>query len=365
MTSEPALGPSPAEQLAGRLFQAAAGFGDMGAVYLGVRLGLYEALDAGGEATAAEVAARAGANQRYCREWLEQQASTGMIDLAAPSEDPEARRYRLPAATREVFLDPLSLNYFAPLSRALFGAARRIDDLLAAFRSGGGVRWEAFGPDMIESQAEANRPAFTHLLAQQWLPALPAIHARLQASPPARVADVACGAGWSSVAIARAYPTVTVDAFDVDEASVELVRTNARDAGVADRVRVKQIDGAGMSGGPYDLVTIFEALHDLARPVEVLTRVRHLLAPGGAVLVVDERVDDEFCAPAVNPMEPFLYAASLLVCLPTAMAEPGAAGTGTVMRLPVLERYAKQAGFAGVREAGIEHPMFRFYLLAP
>lgn len=363
MTSEPALAPSPAEQLAGRLFGAAAAFGDLGAVYLGERLGLYAALDALGSASAAAVAERSGTSARYCREWLEQQASTGMIDLAQASDDPEERRYRLPAETREVFLDPLSLNYFAPLARMLFGCGRRIDDLLAAFRSGNGVRWEAFGPDMIESQAAANRPAFTHLLAQQWLPALPAVHARLQASPPARVADVACGAGWSSVAIASAYPGVTVDAFDVDEASVGLVRENAAAAGVADRVRGHHVDGAGISGGPYDLVTIFEALHDLARPVEVLARARQLLAPGGTVLVVDERVDDEFRAPAENPMEPFLYAASLFVCLPTAMAEPDSAGTGTVMRLPLLERYAKQAGFGGVRDVGLDHPMFRFYVL--
>ncbi len=131
-----------------------------------------------------------------------------------------------------------------PLARAFVAAIQAAPQLMDAFANGGGVPWSAFGPDMIESQGDFNRPWILSLLGTEYLPSIPDVHERLQSDPPARVADVACGVGWASIAIARAYPTVRVDGFDPDESSVEIARGLAQEAGVSDRVRFEVRDGA-------------------------------------------------------------------------------------------------------------------------
>jgi 2-polyprenyl-3-methyl-5-hydroxy-6-metoxy-1,4-benzoquinol methylase len=235
--------------------------------------------------------------------------------------------------------------------------------VLAAFVRGGGVAWLDFGADAREAQAALNRPVFLSLLAKEWLPAIPDVHARLLADPPARVADIACGAGWSSIAIARAYPNVRVDAFDLDEPSIALARANGAEAGVADRVTFHVRDAADPAlDGRYDLVTIFEALHDMARPVEALRATRRLRTHDGAVLVMDERVAEMFTAPG-DDVERFMYGCSVLCCLPVGLAEAPSAGTGTVMRPATLRRYAAEAGFREVEVLPIAHDLFRLYRL--
>ncbi len=208
--------------------------------------------------------------------------------------------------------------------------------------------YAAYGADAREAQAALNRPAFINLLGDEWLPAIPDIHERLQADPPARVADIACGAGWSSIAIARAYPKVRVDGYDNDEASVEVARVNATEAGLEDQVSFHFRDAAdpALSGG-YDLVTVFKALHDMSRPVQALMTARRLGGEYGAVIVMDERVAEAFAAPG-DPIERFFYGASVLFCLPIGMAEQPSAGTGTVMRPDILRAYANEAGFGDV-----------------
>jgi SAM-dependent methyltransferase len=170
--------------------------------------------------------------------------------------------------------------------------------LVEAYRTDGGIAWAVFGADMREAQAAQNRPIFLAQLGTEWLPRIPDVHVRLRADPPGRVADVGCGAGWSSIAIAKAYPAVQVDGFDLDEASITVARANAAEHGVADRVHfdVRDVTDPGLTGR-YDLVAGFEMLHDLARPVEALAAMRRLLADGGTVLIVDERVAERFTAP--------------------------------------------------------------------
>src|SRR4029077_17579598 len=142
---------------------------------------------------------------------------------------------------------------------------------LEAFRSGGGVPYESYGDDMRESIARLNRPMFVNLLGSQWLPAVPDIDQRLRADPPARVADVGCGIGWSSLSIARAYPNVTVDGIDLDEASIAEAQKNAAESGLDDRVNFVARSAADPRGrGEYDLVTAFETVHDMADPVGAL-----------------------------------------------------------------------------------------------
>ncbi|MFN2589448.1 MAG: class I SAM-dependent methyltransferase, partial [Actinomycetota bacterium] len=216
-----------------------------------------------------------------------------------------------------------------------------------------------------EGRAEFNRALFINLLGTEWLPAIPEIDERLRAEPPARVADVACGTGWSSIAMARAYPRITVDGFDLDPDAIEAARENARDAGLSERVTFFVTDASDLEArGGYDLVTIFEALHDISRPVDALRAARGMLGPGGTVLVADERVEDEFTAPA-SDLERTAYAWSVVSCLPPVMADPETRATGAVMRPDTLRAYAVEAGFADMEVLAVETDHLRFYRLIP
>ncbi len=190
---------------------------------------------------------------------------------------------------------------------------------------------------------------------------MPEVDAALRAG--GRVADVGCGRGWSSIGIARAYPQARVDGFDVDEPSVEQARRNAEEAGVGDRVRFAAVDAADAGEpGSYDLVTAFECVHDLADPVAVLAAMRRMVRRGGIVLVVDEKVAERFTAPG-DAIERLMYGYSLTCCLPDGLSTRPSVGTGTVMRPATMERYAREAGFAGVEVLPVEHDFFRFYRL--
>jgi 2-polyprenyl-3-methyl-5-hydroxy-6-metoxy-1,4-benzoquinol methylase len=351
------------DALVGRLFEAFLGTIDLQAIYLGDRLGFYQALADTGPATPTELADRTGTAERYAQEWLEQQAVTGILAVENADIVGRARRYRLPAGHAEVLLDQESLNYAVPLAKAIVAFSQAMTPLLAAYRTGRGVPYSAYGEDAREAQAAFNRPAFLHFLGTTWLPALPDLHARLQADPPARVADIGCGAGWSSIAIARAYPKVRVDGFDNDEPSIAMAWANAKAAGLSDRVSFHVRDAAEPTlEGRYDLVAAFEVVHDVARPVDMLRTMRRLAGAGGAVIVMEERVGEIFTAPG-DDLERLFYGSSILFCLPTGMAETPSAATGTVMRPETLRRYASEAGFRAVEILPIEHDFFWFYRL--
>ena len=351
------------DALVERLFGSAIGMMEIVTVYLGDRLGLYRALADSGPATPAELAARTGTHERYAREWLEQQAAAGILSVDASDAGEEARRYGLPEAHAEALLECDSLSYVTPLARQLVGVVRPLDALLEAFKSGGGVPYREYGADMRGGISEANRALFVNLLGTEWLPAIPDVHARLGADPPARVADVGCGTGWSSIAIARAYPKVRVDGLDLDEDSVAAARANAEAEGLADRVSFQLRDAAdpGLSGR-YDLALAIECIHDMGKPVEALRGMRGLVGESGVVLVVDERVQESFAAPG-DEIERLMYGFSVLHCLPVGMAEQPSAGTGTVMRPATLRRYALEAGFSDAEILPIEHDLWRFYRL--
>lgn len=350
------------DQLVGRLFESNLATYDLATIYIGEQLGLYAALAESGSSNAAQLAARTQTHERYVREWLEQQAITGILEVEDTQADPSARRYTLPGEHKEVLLNRDSLNYLAPLGRFTIGVLTGLPKLLQAFRSGGGVPYPDYGIDAREGQADVNRTMFVNLLGSEWLPAIPDVHARLQTDPPARVADIACGTGWSSIAIARAYPKVRVDGFDSDEASIELAKKNAMVDGLTDRVRFELRDASDASAhGGYDLVTIFEALHDMSQPVEALRATRSMLNDSGSAIIADERVGDSFNAP--NKDERLFYSWSVLFCLPTGMADQPSMGTGAVMRFDTLRRYASEAGFRDVLVLPIQNDFWRFYTL--
>jgi 2-polyprenyl-3-methyl-5-hydroxy-6-metoxy-1,4-benzoquinol methylase len=347
-----------------RMLQATAGLFHIFSVYLGDRLGFYAALAQGEWLTSTELASRTRTIERYVREWLEQQTVAAILEVEDETQAALERRYRLPAGHREVLTERESLNYLAPLAQIAVGAVFPIQALLTAYRTGGGVPYGDYGVDLRQGQAGMNRNLFLYQLGQEYLPAIVDLHRRLQSDPPARIADIGCGVGWSSIGMARAYPNVRVDGFDLDAPSIDDAWGHAHQFGLTDRVTFHNRDaGDPALNGRYDLVTAFECIHDLGNPVGVLSVMRRLAGSSGAVIVMDERVGDAFTANG-NEVEWMMYGWSVLHCLPVGMAEhqPSAA-TGTVMRTETLLGYAKEAGFRDVEVLPIDNFFFRFYRL--
>jgi SAM-dependent methyltransferase len=360
----PGAPPATTEALAERLFLATIDFLEIASIHVGRKLGYYAELATSGPATAAELARRTGTATRYAQEWLEQQTTAGFLESDDPEADPAARTYHLPETHRPVFVDAEDLNLVAPLATLAVGVLRPLDALIQAYRNGSGVPFEAYGEDLVEGIGAINRPQFVNEMAG-WLSSVPDVDARLRRQPPARVADVACGTAWSSIAIARAYPDITVDALDIDEASIAVAQRNVSEAGLSERVRPAVHDASAPKlPGRYDLVTIFEALHDMNHPIDALRATRTSLTEMGCVIVADEKVAERF-TPNGDELERFNYGWSVLHCLAVGLLDAHSAGTGTVLRTDTLRRYAADAGFTRVDVLPINNPFWRFYRLRP
>jgi 2-polyprenyl-3-methyl-5-hydroxy-6-metoxy-1,4-benzoquinol methylase len=351
------------DQFVERLLKSTAGVFDIYTIYIGGQLGYYHELSKNGPVTASQLAARTNTNDRYVREWLEQQTISGVLEVSSENGNPSGRKFKLPPGRAEVLVDQDSLNYLAPLAQMTVGAARPVSSVVNAFRQGGGVPFGDYGADMREGQAAMNRAAFLQELGQEWLPAVPGVHSRLQSHTPAHIADIGCGAGWSAIGMAIAYPNAIVEGYDLDTPSIELARRNASEAGLGDRVSFYARDAAEAArAGGYDLVTALECVHDMSDPVKVLSTMRDLAGEVGTVIVMDQRVGEEF-TPDGDEVEQMMYGWSVLHCLPVGMADQPSVGTGTVMRAKTLREYANQAGFSEVEVLPIDHYFFRFYRL--
>jgi len=278
------------DALIGRLTEASAGMFRIYTTYLGDQLGLYAALAICGACTCSQLARETGTVERYVREWLEQQTVIGILTVDDPNAPSTERRYQLPPGHAEVLAERDNINYLALLAQLMVGTVQPISRVLDAFRTGAGVPFGDFGSDMLHGQSGLNRNAFLQLLGQEWLPKVPDVHDRLGSDPPARLAEIGCGAGWASIGLARAYPRVSIDGFDMDESSIALAQANANATGLRDRVQFTMQDASQVqSDGDYDLVLAFECIHDMADPVGALRMMRRLAAPGGAVIVMDVR----------------------------------------------------------------------------
>ncbi|HSK05867.1 MAG TPA: class I SAM-dependent methyltransferase [Acidimicrobiia bacterium] len=346
------------ETFADRVFASALGAVEIYSIHIGDRLGFYRVL-ASGAKTGADLAASTGVAERYVREWLEQQATYGVLDVDLDGQSPV---FTLPGPHAEVLTDELNGSYLAPLARMLTTAGEKMALLLEAYRSGEGVSWEMYGQDMRESQADMNRPFFENDLADLFAGFGP-VH-QLLSRPGARVADIGCGAGWSTLALARAYPEATIHGYDIDGPSVEMATQNAIFAGLDERVTFSSADIAEPPReGGYDVVVAFETIHDMAQPVQVLSSVRKMISDDGLVVIMDEAVADTFTGGG-DEIEKLMYGFSILICLPDGLSSKPSAGTGTVMRPSTLRRYAEEAGFTGFGSLG-EAGFFRFYQLSP
>ncbi len=344
-----------------RLFGSLLGALELATVHLGVRLGLYDALAT--PQNAAGLAQAAGIDARYAAEWLEQQAISGLVTVVEPGER-DTRVYGLDPEQSLSFGDPDSPAYAGSMALLMGGVGSVLEQLPAVYRTGDGVPFGGYGDDVRVGQGLFNRAGFLGQLTQEWLPAMAGV-SDLLARQDARALDIGSGVGWSSIALADAFPGLSVLGIDSDDASVMDARRNADEAGLADRVRFEVADAAEppIEDG-YDVAFYFEALHDLSHPVDSLSAVRSALRPGGLVVVVDERAEEEF-APGGSEVERLLATSSVLHCLPVGRSQPGADGTGALFRPSVMREYAARAGFSSVEVAPITHDLFRFFVVRP
>jgi len=321
---------------------------------LGYRLGLIQALADGRAFSPAELASEVGCSERYIREWLECMTAGEYLDY-----DSITGRFSLPAEHAAVLTDPTSPQSAIGVIGWITSLANILPDLIDAFQSGQGIPYDAYGLDMVSAQGMFTRPMFTQDYVKSWIPAMPDIENKLRNG--GKVAEVGCGVGWSSIALAKGLSNTIIDAIDPDELSIVEAKRNAEKEGVADRItfHTSTIEEADLDG-PYDLITAFEVLHDMPYPVEALSCMREHLIPDGAVLIADEAVGDTL-EENTNFMGHFFYNFSVLHCLPQSMVFPDSAGTGTVIKPSVLRSYAEEAGFESVDVLPIENPQFRFY----
>lgn len=349
------------ETLANRLLESTTQTLEMYSIYLGARLGLYTALRQLGAASAVTLAHAAGIGIRYAAEWLEQQAVAGFLTAEDREAPRDQRLYTLPGAHAAVLCDEDNGSYLAPLAQMIAGIGAALPEVAAAYKDGRGVPFRWYGEDLRHGQAAINRPAFLHDLPRQWLPDIPEIHSLLVDGSGIRVADLGCGLGWSTIGVAGAYPGVEVVGFDSDEASIVDARKIAAARG--SRARFECCDATKMASyGPFHLVLILEALHDMAQPTKVLAAVKGALAAGGSVLIADERVAEEFSAPG-DDIERLMYGWSLVHCLPSALCEHPSEAIGTAIRPSTVRSIAAAAGFAHFEILPFSTQFFRFYRL--
>lgn len=342
-----------------RLVSSAIGALELYSIYLGRELGLYRALTARA-LTYGELAEAAGVNARYAREWLEQQAVAGFLHMEDETATGAQRRYRIDPDRVGVFVQEDHPSHVSPLAAMVVGVGQTLDQVADAYLTGGGVPFAAYGKAMRTGQGGVNRPAFTHDLVPTWIGSVDGLADRIRTG---RIADLGCGVGWSTIAMAQGFPQAEVVGWDTDLDSIGDARRHAQDAGI--ELRFEAADASALAeDGPYDLVTVLEALHDMAQPAAVLSAARAALGEGGVVLVADEKVADRFAGPG-DEMERMMYGWSVTHCLPAAMAERPSAALGTVIRESTVRELAAQAGFTRVETLDeVDAGFFRLYVLS-
>jgi 2-polyprenyl-3-methyl-5-hydroxy-6-metoxy-1,4-benzoquinol methylase len=316
-------------------------------VYVGRRLGLYQSL-ADGPATAEQLAQRTGTDTRYVREWLLNQVASQYVE-----HDADTGTYALPVEHAAVLGDPSSPAYLAGAVDLIGAAWSAVDRAVDSFHSGAGIGWHEQDAKLFSGCQELFRPGYDAALTSEWIPALTGMSARLTAG--AVVADVGCGHGASTIAMARAYPHSTFVGFDYHAASVDVARRRAAEAGVNDRVTFEVADAAAFPGpvdsDGYDLVTFFDCLHDLGDPLGAARNAGRQLAPGGTLMVVEPAAGDDLSAAVGNPVARTYSAYSTLVCVPNSLSQSPGTALGAQAGQAALTALLHEAGFSHVRRA--------------
>lgn len=323
--------------------------GDLGAalhqttVLVGDKLGLYAAMSDGEPVTPGELAARTSTDERYVREWLCAQAASGYVEYEARSE-----RFFLTAEQAACLADPESPTF---LPGAFYIAASCVRDepkITERFRTGEGLGWHEHDGDLFCGTELFFRPGYVANLVPSWLPALDGVEEKLLAG--ARVADIGCGHGASTIVMAKAYPHSEFVGFDYHAESVEAARRAAERAGVGDRVRFEVASAKDFPGEGYDLVCVFDALHDMGDPVGAAAHVLESLAPDGSWLIVEPMAGDR-TEDNLNPVGRIFYSASTLICTPASRAQEVGLALGAQAGEARLRAVVTEAGFTRFRRA--------------
>jgi SAM-dependent methyltransferase len=357
-TESPVLDIEQAQHVAMKLLGDSTG-GLIGALMVvGDRLGLFDALAAAGSVTSHGFADCAGIHERYAREWLSAMACRGYV-----AYDDATKQFSLTPEQAFCLVDRDSPLYLASVFGLLPDYYRNLDLLTDAFRHGGGVPQERFGPEWGCGFQRFSRTWFVSYLCQDWIPAMPEVHRRLLAG--GAVADVGCGNGLALIQAARCYPAARLVGFDLHAPAIEAARRNAEAAGVGDRVRFEVRDVAQGIPGSHDLITCFDVVHDMPFPRRALPQVRAALAPGGSLFVLEFNLSNELQANIDHPfgLGAWGYGASVNYCMTTALAV-GGEGTGTCMGEAPFRTLAAEAGFSEVRRLDFPDNPFNIFFEA-
>lgn len=312
-------------------------------VHLGDRLGYYRDLAGRGPTTPEELAARTETGLPYAREWLNAQAAGGYVEYDAGSG-----RYTLPPEHAVALADETSPAYLPGFFQIALGTVHDADRIVEAARTATGVGWHEHSGDVHEGCERFFRPGYAANLVSAWLPALDGVVPKLESG--ARVADVGCGHGSSTVLMAQAYPRSSFLGSDYHAASIAVARDRAAAAGVADRIRFEVASATELGGAGYQLVTMFDCLHDMGDPVGAARHVRSVIDPDGTWMIVEptagDRVEDN-----LNPVGRAYYGFSTLLCTPASLSQPVGAALGTQAGPARIRDVVEQAGFTRFRLA--------------
>jgi len=319
--------------------------GDVGAVLggamvvIGDKLGLYRSMAGAGSLTPAELADRTGTAERYVREWLSAQAARGYVSYDG------AGRFSLPDEHAVPLTDETSAACVIGAFEIAVGSVYATDTIAERFRTGDGFAWGAHDDHVLGGCERFFRPGYLNHLASAWIPALDGVEAKLATG--ARIADVGCGHGASTLLLAEAYPESTVVGFDAHDGSIDAARKRAADAGLADRVRF-DVASATTFSGTYDLVCFFDCLHDMGDPAGACAHVRDHLAPGGTLMLIEPFANDDV-ADNLNPVGAAYYGFSTLLCTPSSLSQAVGTALGAQAGEARLRDIVTSAGFATLR----------------
>jgi SAM-dependent methyltransferase len=312
-------------------------------VVTGDRLGLWKAMAGAGGVTARDLAERTGTSERYVREWLCAQAAGGYVEYTAAT-----REFSLPPEHALALADESSPFFVCGAFQSFTSLVRDEPMIREAFVTGGGVGWHEHSHDLFEGTERFFRTGYSANLVEGWLPALDGVVQKLEGG--ASVADVGCGLGASTILMAQAFPASTFVGYDYHEASIDAARGRAQDAGVADRVRFEVASGQAFPGEHYDLIAMFDCLHDMGDPVGAARHVRAALAPDGTWLIVEPFANDKI-EDNLNPVGRVYYGASTLVCTPASLSQEVGLGLGAQAGETRLRDVVTAGGFTRFRRA--------------
>ncbi len=308
-------------------------------VAIGDKLGLYRAMAGAGPLTPAELAASTGTNERYVREWLSAQAARGYVDYEGDG------RFRLPDEHAIPLTDETSAACVIGAFETALGAVYASDTIAERFRTGEGFSWGAHDNHVLTGCERFFRPGYLNFLSSTWIPALDGVEDALKAG--ARVADVGCGHGASTILLAQTYPNSTVVGFDAHEGSIESARKRAAEAGLGDRVEFETATASTFRGS-FDLVCFFDCLHDMGDPHGACANVREQLAPNGTMMLIEPFANDDL-RDNLNPVGATYYAFSTLLCTPSSLSQEVGAALGAQAGEARLREVVTGAGFSSLR----------------